>query len=362
MPSPLVASPDASPELAQAFAEGARTGAAAYQSQINDNNAADAAVTANAEQIAAEDRAQKNRFALEAYKYQLSAAATKAQTAVEFNKAHWDNVAGQYLSNLAEKQANAETWLDPKNVENITKDSADQARALVSQVQNIYQHVKSNTPVDYSSYHEPADLLNSVPPPVNFTPEFTKSYKDKLQAQSNEAVDKATIEHYKATHPGASDVDARWLERHKIERADRIADEEHKTELVEKKAFDKNFSDSQTNYSSSYGALQSAMRMPVSKDSPEAATVANKMVKTNNAAGKFSAHVSQLGDFYPNFSGVSALWNKNKAKYNGLSTYQDIDAFMNDQVSKIKGAPADDPEVQATTALHNLVYGGGAGQ
>lgn len=358
MPSPLVASPGASPELAQAFAEGARTGASAYQQKINEENAAKASEAATAEQIAAEQHQLQNQYALKAYEFQQKAAQTKSQNYVEFNKAHWDNVTGTYLSNLAEKQANAEKWLDPNVIKNITPESAKQARALVTQVQDIYQHVKGNTPVDFSTYHEPADLLNSKPLTATFTPEFTSRYQAKLQAESDEAVSKAKIEEYKASNPGASDADARWYAHHAVERQDKLADEEYKDKLGEKKAFDKNFGKAKDDFSANYGQLQSMMHGPVNTESLTGTPQETQINKTNAAAAKYSAHISDLGSMYPDYSGVSALWNKNKAKYNGLSTYQDIDAFMNDQVAKVKGAPADDPEVQATIALYGFIYGG----
>lgn len=354
MPAPLVASPGVSPDVASAFNEGARTGASAYQTKINEDIAAKSAETAQQEQIDAEDRAQKNALALKAYDFQQRAAQTKQQSAVEFNKAHWDNVTGTYLSNLAEKQANAETWLNPQNINNITPQSQANARAVVDQVRNIYQHVADNTPVDFSSYHEPANVINAKPFTAAFQPEFTDQYRQKL-------ADEATVEHNKALK-GENGDNLSWLDKHNIERQDRLKDDDYKANLSEKKDFDKKFAASQIGYSSAYGVLQS---LPKAFDKNDLEGPENylKVAKSaNKAAADLSSHLGEIGDVYPEFSGVSSLWNRNKAKYNGLASYSDIDKFMADQSAKASTLPADNPEFKATKILHSLVYGKGAGQ
>lgn len=354
MPAPLVASPGVSPEVASAFNEGARTGASAYQTKINEDIAAQSATDAQAEQVAAEDRALKNTLAIKAYEFQQRAAQTKQLNAVEWNKAHWDNVTGTYLANLAEKQANAETWLNPQNINNITPQSRANAREVVDQVRNIYQHVANNTPVDFSAYHEPASVINAKPFTAAFQPEFTDQYRQEL-------TDKATVEHNKAVK-GENGDNLTWLEKHNITRQDRLADDNYTTGLAERKDFDKKFAASQINFSSAYGALQSLPKKFGKDDLEGPEDYTKKSKALNEAAADFSSHLGQIGDVYPEFSGVASLWNRSRGKYNGLSTYKDIDKFMNEQSAKAGTLPEGSSERKATVILHSLVYGKGAGR
>jgi hypothetical protein len=353
---PLVASPGVSPDVAAAFESGGQTAVAAYQQKVASDQAAADAVTEKQDQIDAEDRAQKNALALLAYKHMQSAADTKAQNAVEWNQSHWNTVTGQYLGNLAEKQANAETWLDPKNVNNITPQSAQAARDLVNQVQGIYQHVANNTPVDFSTYHEPADVINAKPLTAQFTPQFTPEYLADLDAKKQKDTDQAThtqlenqklqweVDHPKQAHPSGG-VDARWYQH-----------EDYKEHVAEQKSYDKDFAKASNSFLTNYNRLRSATG-GIPYDASVGAPLETLAGNTDDAAADLSGNLSSMGSAHPEYAAISALWNEGKASHNGLSTYKDIDNYMSQKAQELSGHP-ESPEYTVFNKLHGFVYGG----